>query len=312
MARPKKSTPAAPSGEGLHRRVGARRRSEIPPEVLDGLHRGELQTVNLVEWLAIDLAVLLENLLDDLRITKEREFLLTQAKSLAVEGVNRRMEGIARALHQAFGRDRRRHTIFRQLREHPSDVVRCWAATVVTLGPELSLSERLEAIVPLAADPHFGVREAAWMAVRKYVAEELESALELLVPWTEHEDPNRRRFAVELTRPRGVWCAHIPRLREEPEVGLPLLEPVRSDESRYVRLSVANWLNDASKTRADWVEETCARWLLESPTDETRWIVHHAQRTLRKEATKSTSSRQKKTPLNLPSRRGKRPTNRTS
>jgi 3-methyladenine DNA glycosylase AlkC len=41
-------------------------------------------------------------------------------------------------------------------------------------------------------------------------------------------------------------------------------------------------LNDASKTRADWVEGTCARWLEESPTKETKWTVNRALRSLRK------------------------------
>ena len=38
----------------IARRRGARRMSEIPPEVLAALNRGELETANLVEWLATD------------------------------------------------------------------------------------------------------------------------------------------------------------------------------------------------------------------------------------------------------------------
>ena len=57
---------------------------------------------------------------------------------------------------------------------------------------------------------------------------------------------------------------------------------MRADEQRYVQLSVANWLNDASKSRPDWVRAVCDRWLAESPVPATAWIVNHATRTLRK------------------------------
>jgi 3-methyladenine DNA glycosylase AlkC len=111
--------------------------------------------------------------------------------------------------------------------------------------------------------------------------ENLEKSFELLVPWVKDTDSNIRRCAVEATRPCGVWCKHIPALKETPEPALTILEFVRSDPSNYVQRSVANWLNDASKSRPDWVMNVCKRWQEESPTKETHWIVKHAIRTLR-------------------------------
>ena len=120
------------------------------------------------------------------------------------------------------------------------------------------------------------------MAWRPNLMTNLEPGLKLLESWTRIEDANLRRFASEASRPRGVWCAHLQSLKDNPELAISILEPLRSDAAKYVQASVANWLNDASKTRPDWVEETCARWLLESPSTETKWIANRALRSLRK------------------------------
>jgi 3-methyladenine DNA glycosylase AlkC len=49
-----------------------------------------------------------------------------------------------------------------------------------------------------------------------------------------------------------------------------------------VRRSVGNWLNDASKSRPEWVRSLASEWGRASKTVETAWIVRHALRTLRK------------------------------
>jgi 3-methyladenine DNA glycosylase AlkC len=144
----------------------------------------------------------------------------------------------------------------------------------------LPLPAKLDALRRFAADPHFGVREIAWTAMRDEVAGAVDEAVALLRPWVLDPNENIRRFASELTRPRGVWCAHIEPLKAEPWRGLPLLEPLKADPSRYVQKSVANWLNDAAKTQPQWVDEVCDRWSRESKAASTQYIARRARRSI--------------------------------
>jgi 3-methyladenine DNA glycosylase AlkC len=165
------------------------------------------------------------------------------------------------------------------LATHASDIARCWAAQWVMFAP-MPLARKLDAVRRFAADAHFGVREVAWMAVRDEIAGDVDEAVRLLQAWSRDRDANIRRFASESTRPRGVWCAQVELLKREPWRGLPVIEPLRSDASRYVQNSVANWLNDASKSQPEWVEETCSRWERESRTPATSYIVRRARRSM--------------------------------
>ena len=262
------------SPSGAPRRKGASRIADIPLDVLDALNHGELETVTLVEWLAIDMPTLLRHALED--VGAEAPSALARAEAVRGEGVTRRLKAIGAALQEEVP------DAFDRLASHRADMVRAWAAFMLAADEQLDLEERLERTRRFAADPSVAVRECAWDSYRPFLIADLDRGLELLRAWVDDRDENIRRCAVEGTRPRGVWTSHIEALKREPERGLPLLEPVRSDPSRYVQRAVANWLNDASKSRPEWVREVCARWSAESPTASTAWIVNSALRTLRK------------------------------
>lgn len=264
------------------KRKGARRINEIPPDTLAQLNRGELATANLVEWLALDQALLLQNVLPQLGLQAAIPHTLAALARLRKPTATQLIPTIGTALIPVLKAQSNRQTRFARLAGHPSDVVRSWACYVVGLDEELALAQKLDAIRPFAADAHFGVREIAWMAVRDSLARELAAAIRWLSEWATDADENIRRFASEATRPRGVWCKHIDALKRNPELGYPILEPLRSDPAKYVRDSVANWLNDASKSQPDWVQDVCTHWTETSPTKETAYIVNKALRTLRK------------------------------
>ena len=264
------------------RRKGSLRRSDIPPDVLRGLNEGRLETITLVEWLAIDGAALASSVLPKVGFGKDAAGLVDIAAALKSEGIVRRVKGLGEAIRGVLDGHKRGDAIFEALASHPADMARVWAAYSLAADKSHGLKERLALSRRFAADPHMSVRECAWDSIRPYVAAELKKSIRLLLPWARDEDYRIRRTAIEATRPRGVWCAHIEPLKKDPEPGLALLELVRSDPSDYVRRSAANWLNDASKSRPDWVRAVCERWQRESPTKETVWIVNHALRTLRK------------------------------
>jgi 3-methyladenine DNA glycosylase AlkC len=260
-------------------RRGAARIALIPPDVLDALNEGLVPTVNLNEFLALDLPRLARNVARDIGLDPAHERIADTLAMLGAFKPVKRHEHVARALYDLAGARADRDTIAHALATHASDVARSWASQWIAFSG-MSLPAKLSSVRRFAADPHFGVREMAWMAVRDEVAGSVDEAIALLQPWARDADPAIRRFASEATRPRGVWCAQVEALKAQPWRGLPLLEPLKADTSRYVQNSVANWLNDASKTQPEWVHEVCERWGAQSRVPETAYILRRALRTV--------------------------------
>jgi 3-methyladenine DNA glycosylase AlkC len=221
----------------------------IPGDVLADLNAGTREAANLAEGLAVDFAELMSVACPD--VPGDALDRLTVGNPSITE----RMRIAGELLLEHVGVEN-----LDAVRGHRSDTVRGWAAYVVGLAPGLALAERLTLIRPFADDSHFGVREWAWMAVRPHLAADVTRAIRQLEPWVHEESPFVRRFATEATRPRGVWCAHIDELKQNPKLGLPLLQPLRADQTKYVQDSVSNWLNDAAKTKPDWVRALVEGW----------------------------------------------------
>jgi 3-methyladenine DNA glycosylase AlkC len=249
-------------------RKGARRMADIPAQLLAALNDGSAESQSLTEGLAIDFATLMQAVCPGVDVSP-----LQQG-----QGITRRMAVAGQILYDQGGL-----SALPPWMGHQSDTVRGWAAYAIAACPDLPLDQRLTLLRPLADDPHFGVREWAWLAVRPHCLPRMVDAIGLLVPWTHEASPFLRRFASELTRPRGVWCSHSASLRADPALGLPILQPLRNDPEKYVQDSVANWLNDAGKDHPQWLRDLAGQWDQDSPHAATRRILKRGMRSLRDE-----------------------------
>jgi len=263
------------------KRKGSKSKKDIPNEILEQLNSGQIETANLVEWLAVDQRLLLKNLLTETNREQYLNPILTVIDALKKQTVNTINEAIGTGLFEQATKNKD-IGFLKTISSHQSDSIRCWATYTIGKNPTLNVKQKLLQIQPFSADNHFGVREICWLAVRQTISKNLTESLEILSKWTSNKDENIRRFASEATRPRGVWCEHIEELKQSPELGLVILEPMKSDKAKYVQDSVGNWLNDASKTQPDFVINLCKKWEKDSKTKETAYIIKKALRTIEK------------------------------
>lgn len=226
------------------------------------IDQGIIETRNLAECLAVDQRVLAAQVAKALDKALGQA-LLDAAEACHSQGISKKVATIGQALGhwlETAPADLRAHTR-EVLFSHPSDTVRGWAAFASAwMLRDSNAANALQSQLRFATDSHFGVREWAWLALRPHLLDDLEASITLLCRHAASEDPLVRRFSVEILRPRGVWCEHIARLKQEPEIAEPLLLPLLAEADKYPQDSVANWLNDASKTRPDWVRQLFERY----------------------------------------------------
>jgi 3-methyladenine DNA glycosylase AlkC len=126
-------------------------------------------------------------------------------------------------------------------------------------------------------------RFTAEFAIRPFLRVHRERTLEQLHAWCGHPDEHVRRLVSEGSRLLLPWGGKLPELLEPPHPTLALLEKLHRDPSDYVRLSVANHLNDFSKHHPELVIETLTRWQKANPDDpRLAKLARHACRTLLK------------------------------
>lgn len=118
-------------------------------------------------------------------------------------------------------------------------------------------------------------------AVHPFIIKYPDEMMKQMLLWSKHEHWGVRRLASEGCRPRLPWAMALPNLKENPAPIIPILENLKNDPSRFVRLSVANNLNDIAKDNPETVIDLVKKWREESK--EVDWIIKHGCRTLLKQ-----------------------------
>ncbi|MCL2812774.1 MAG: DNA alkylation repair protein, partial [Clostridia bacterium] len=121
---------------------------------------------------------------------------------------------------------------------------------------------------------------SAEFAVRPFIINHEERMMAQMFAWSKDENEHLRRLASEGCRPQLPWGQALAKFKKDPTPILPILEQLKADPSLYVRKSVANNLNDISKTHPDLVAKLAKDWY--GKNEYTNWIVKHGCRTLLK------------------------------
>ncbi|WP_299886724.1 DNA alkylation repair protein [uncultured Lacinutrix sp.] len=263
--------------EHILNRKGARSLKDINPEVISYLNKGLIETRNLMEWLATDQLTLLKLVLKQL----DKADWYTDFEIAVNAQKKPTANSTTKVIGETLGILTTNTETYTVLKTHTSDMVRCWSCWAESTHHDTTI-DLLKTMKPYAADSHFGVREVVIFSSKERMIEDLDTSISILSEWTRDTDENIRRYAVEALRPVGVWTKKIAAFQDNPEKGLPLIAPLKNDTSKYVRDSVGNWLNDASKSQPEWVQNVCNTWEKESTTKETAYIIKKGLRTINK------------------------------
>lgn len=115
--------------------------------------------------------------------------------------------------------------------------------------------------------------------IRPFLNRWPDETLAALRIWAGDDNYHVRRLVSEGTRPKLPWAKSI---TTTPDQTLPLLDMLHADPTRYVTRSVANHLNDLSKSVPDLVLQRLSNWRkagLQS-SKELDWMTRHALRTM--------------------------------
>lgn len=122
-------------------------------------------------------------------------------------------------------------------------------------------------------------------AVRQFYVTYPEEMMMQTLTWSQHKHHCVRRLASEGCRPALPWGMALKAFKLNPSPIFSVLENLKEDTSDFVRKSVANNLNDISKTHPEAVIATVKKWQ-KLNNKQTDWIIKHACRTLLKKGHK--------------------------
>ncbi|MCL2507400.1 MAG: DNA alkylation repair protein, partial [Endomicrobia bacterium] len=134
--------------------------------------------------------------------------------------------------------------------------------------------------ISIAALERYTPYASSELAVRPFIIKNEKRMMAQMYAWSNHKNELVRRLACEGCRPQLPWAPALNSFKKDPAPILPILEQLKTDPSVHVRKSVANNLNDISKTHPDLVIKIAKDWY--GKNEDTDWIVKHGCRTLLK------------------------------
>jgi len=117
--------------------------------------------------------------------------------------------------------------------------------------------------------------------VRPFIMKYPRETMNQMLLWSKHENQWVRRLSSEGCRPRLPWSMALSELKKNPTPIIPILENLKDDPSDFVRLSVANNLNDIAKDNPEIVIGLARKW--QGLSKNTDWVIKHGCRTLLKQ-----------------------------
>ena len=140
--------------------------------------------------------------------------------------------------------------------------------------------------ISIAALERYTPYASSEAAVRPFIIKHEERMMAQMYAWSKHENELVRRLACEGCRPALPWAPALNNFKKDPAAILPILEQLKNDPSVWVRKSVANNLNDISKTHPELVIKIATEWY--GKNEHTDWIVKQGCRTLLKNGNRET------------------------
>lgn len=130
-------------------------------------------------------------------------------------------------------------------------------------------------------------RFSAEDAIRYFINSFPDKTLNVLEIWTKDSHYHVRRLTSEGTRPKLPWCQKV---HITPRQTLPILNQLFCDKTRFVTRSVANHLNDVSKSDPKLVLTTLKNWKHSKKQNpkEMDYIINHSLRSLIKQGDRAT------------------------
>ncbi len=133
----------------------------------------------------------------------------------------------------------------------------------------------------LAFFTSFGSSE---FAIREFLKRDFSRTIKVMETWAKDKNHHVRRLASEGSRPRLPWSFKLDEVIQNPRLTRNIIEQLKTDETLYVRKSVANHLNDFSKDHPAYMLKVLGNW--DGANPDTAWIMKHACRTLIKKGDK--------------------------